>query len=300
MIRVFPSKTSFTPIDNKVRFGKPGFSDFQLDKNTPVRVSCTFSWDKPRALWLAEQWSARFKDVELGGPAFDDPGGEFEPGRYLGGGVVITSRGCPHQCDFCLVPRREGTLRELQVKDGWIVQDNNLLACSEPHLDKVFKMLSRQKHPADFRGGLEAALFRPDHLERILKIEFSALWFAADSESQLEPLRQVGKMLDEAGVSVNKRRCYVLFDPSKETTSKAARRARQVLKAGFLPFAQVRREEDVEKRRPSQEWMRLNRYWALPAIFRRRLNAIRLREKFYLRKFKIRKLPTLKEVLGDG
>lgn len=279
MIRVFPSRTKLTPIDPFSKYPIKVKGEWQmplpfltdLDTSIPVRVSCTFSWDKPRALWLAEQWASRFSDVELGGPAFDDPGGEFEPNRYVGWGAVITSRGCPRQCDFCLVPKREGQLRELEVKAGWNVLDNNLLACSEPHLDSVFNMLARQPYPIKFSGGLEAGIFRTDHLERLLKIRVGELWFAADSEASLEPLMAVGKMLDYADVSINKRRCYVLFDPSRDSLYKANRRAELVLAAGFLPFAQTRREEGAVIRRPDKEWADLNRYWSRPAIYRNHL-----------------------------
>ena len=32
-------------------------------------------------------------------------------------------------------------MREINIADGYIVQDNNLLACSRGHIEKVFEML---------------------------------------------------------------------------------------------------------------------------------------------------------------
>lgn len=96
MIRVFPRKTKWTPTDYFAFVGDP-----------PLFRPASY-----------------YPDVSLGGPTFDDPGGEFTPGVFLKEGVTITSRGCPKRCPFCFVPKREGPLREYPVKDGWIVQDN--------------------------------------------------------------------------------------------------------------------------------------------------------------------------------
>lgn len=272
MIRVFPAVNNLTPDDDLVRFREPGLFD---PRDVPVRVSCTFSWDKPRAEWLADLWSRFSSDIELGGPAYGDPGGEFTPGMYVKKGVVVTSRGCPKVCDFCLVPSREGHIRELKVTDGWNVIDNNLLACSEPHLDKVFEMLKRQKEPIKFSGGLDASLLRSDHLVRFAGIKLGELWFACDSDTSIEPLRAVGKMLDEAEIPLRQRRAYVLFDPERDTLEKAEQRALAVMTAGFGPFAQIKRPDDAKTRMvASKEWRQLAKVYCRPAAFGNRMRKL--------------------------
>ena len=117
--------------------------------------------------------------MKIGGPAFNEPGGEFVPGMYMKKGYVITSRGCPNRRRFCAVPKREGgQLRELPVRDGWIVQDDNLLACSPEHIDEVFAMLARQPDRPQFVGGLEAALMTPVMAERLYELHPDSLFFA--------------------------------------------------------------------------------------------------------------------------
>jgi len=122
-----------------------------FDEADEVHVSVTFDWDKRAAEMLARQWEA-VAPVKVGGPAYNDPGGEFEPGMYLKKGYVITSRGCPNHCWFCRAWRNEGNIRELEIKEGWNVLDNNLLACSEGHQEAVFWMLSKQKERIKFTG----------------------------------------------------------------------------------------------------------------------------------------------------
>lgn len=164
IIRVFPTKTHATPEDEFVRIRE---TPSLFDEADEVHISVTFTWDKPWAEWAARQWE-RVAPVKIGGPAYNEPGGEFVPGMYLKKGYVITSRGCPNRCWFCAVPKREGfKIRELPVRDGWIIQDDNLLACSPKHIDEVFSMLARQPYRPQFTGGLEAALLTPEMAVRL-------------------------------------------------------------------------------------------------------------------------------------
>jgi hypothetical protein len=126
IIRAFPRRTNATPDDDNVRIGMPGL----FDECDEVHISVAFDCDKDYAEKMAYQWEM-VAPVKIGGPAYGDPGGEFTPGQYLKNGYTITSRGCPNKCWFCSAWKNEGNeIRELKVKPGWIVQDNNLLACS--------------------------------------------------------------------------------------------------------------------------------------------------------------------------
>lgn len=166
IIRVFPTKTNATPTDELVRIREtPSF----FDEADEVHVSVTFTWDIPIAEWLAKQWEP-VATVKIGGPAYNEPGGDFIPGMYMRHGYVITSRGCPNRCWFCAVPKREGgMLRELPVTDGWILTDDNLLACSPGHIDEVFAMLARQspdriEQIATLEHDLKSSFFGPDKI----------------------------------------------------------------------------------------------------------------------------------------
>src|SRR5574343_1284372 len=149
MIRGFPRRTSWTPLDRLSFVGDPGL--FRPPEQ-PVHISVTFTWDIPEGERLYRSWSRFYRDVQLGGPAFGDRGGLFVAGRYVKDGVTVTSRGCPNQCGFCLVPEREGDIRELPIVDGWDVADNNILACSQKHIHAVFEMLRGQPEPIKFYG----------------------------------------------------------------------------------------------------------------------------------------------------
>ena len=179
---------------------------------------------------------------------------------------VITSRGRPNRSWFCAVPKREGgKLRELPVTDGWIVTDDNLLACSQGHIDEVFGMLARQPHRPQFTGGLEAALLTPAMAAQLKALKPESLFFAYDTPNDLDPLVEAGRMLIDAGFTKasNTLRCYVLIGYKGDTFEKAQRRMGEVWQAGFMPFAMLYRDK---KGKFDKTWRRFQGQWANPTI----------------------------------
>jgi hypothetical protein len=235
--RVFPRKTAASPNDELTFFTEP--PRIGLPEITEVHVSVAFTWDMRRADWLAHQWEAVGVPVKMGGPAFDEPGGEFVPGRYLKQGYVITSRGCPNHCWFCAVPKREGGLRELPITDGWNVLDDNLLACSEPHIKAVFEMLSKQSQRPIFTGGLEAKLLKPWHCELMKSVKTERMYFAYDTPDDYEPLVNAGKTLAGYHYTMSNLKCYVLIGYRGDTFDKAEQRLTETIEAGFMPYAML-------------------------------------------------------------
>lgn len=262
LARVFPRRTSATPIDDYSFSGPPGL--LTPEDITEVHVSVTFSWDMKVAERIAETWE-RIAPVKLGGPAFNQPGGEFEVGKYLKKGCVITSRGCPNNCWFCAVPKRDGKLKELEIKEGNKIFDDNLLACSESHIKKVFKMLLKQTDVA-FPGGLEAKLLKPWHIELLSKVKAQQVYFAYDRAEELEPLIMASKILKESPwYRWRKCGCYVLVGYPSDTIEKAEQRCITALKLGYMPFAVFYQDEE-RKQIKTNEWEKLQRKWVRPAI----------------------------------
>ena len=268
MIRVFPRRTKWTPNDPLAFVGDPPLF---RPPEMPVHVSVTFTWDLAGAHRLARAWGHHYDEVRVGGPACDDPGGDFIPGRYMKPGVTITSRGCPRRCPWCVVPQRSGAIRELPIAAGHVVNDDNLLACSRPHVEAVFDMLRTQPRAAVLRGGLDARLLRDWHRPLIDSTRVSELWFACDTRAALAPLENAAAIL--AGISIEKLRCYVLlaFEPG-ETLAEAEARCAAVYGLGFLPFAQLYQPFDRAGRVRTypNAWRCLARKWSRPAAYRAR------------------------------
>lgn len=261
IIRVFPRKTNATPTDQNVRINKnPGL----FDEADEIHISVAFTWDIPVAEELYNQWKC-VNDTLIGGPAYKRIGGEFEPGMYLKDGYTITSRGCPNKCWFCDVWKRDPELKELQIKSGWNILDDNLLACSKQHIKSVFEMLGKQKKPAVFSGGIEAKLLKPWHIELFSTIRLKALFCAYDTPDDIEPLIEAGKLFKEVNITYENRKavCYVLIGYRGDTFGKAEKRIKQVFRAGFFPFAMLYRNNKGDYTR---DWKQFQRQWANPTI----------------------------------
>jgi len=256
--RVFPRKTNASPEDELSFFGPPGLFPIEIDE---IHISITFSWDLKLSELLYNSWK-EIAPIKIGGPATGERGEGFTPGKYIKNGYVITSRGCPNKCWFCSVWKREGGIRELEIKDGWNILDDNLLACSENHIKNVFDMLLRQNKRPEFTGGLEASKLKPWIVDLLIKVSPRQIFFAYDLEEKYEPLVKAGKMLKEAGFTFNQLRSFVLIGYPKDTIYKAEERLLKTVKAGFLPMAMLYRNEKGIK---SKEWGQFQRSWARPA-----------------------------------
>lgn len=270
IIRVFPRKTNASPDDQDVRFGMPTLFD-QADE---IHISVAWTWDKSKAEELAKSWKM-IAPVKIGGPAYDDPGDEFIPGMYLKQGYTITSRGCPNHCWFCSVPRREGNIREIEIKDGYNILDSNLLACSLNHIRQVFEMLSRQSERPRFTGGLEAARLERWHVERLSQLNPKVIFFAYDTPNDFEPLIDASRLLREFGLFRGEHilRCYVLIGWIGDTIERAEKRLVDVVRLGFMPMAML--YDHGKDRDNESKWIKFAREWANPWIIGAKMKSVR-------------------------
>jgi len=261
VIRVFPRRTSYTPRDEWAFVGEsPLFRPAREDVKA-VHISVAFTWDLERGQSLAEAWRQVYGDkVLMGGPALTIADG-FEPAMYVKEGVTFTTRGCPNRCPWCLVPDREGKLRELPIKEGWIVQDNNLLAAGNEHIAKVFAMLRAQKRAVDFAGGLESARISDEIADDLRSLSIREIFLAADTKVSLRALERAVKKL--AGLNRRQLRCYVLCAFEDEMIDAAQERLQAVWDIGCLPFAQLYQPPD-RYIHYSREWRELARTWSRP------------------------------------
>jgi len=270
LIRVFPRKTKATPSDGMVRFGPPGL----FDEADEIHVSVTFTWDKPRAEQLAEQWR-HVSPVKVGGVAYGDASLEFIPGRYIRPGYTITSRGCPRRCWFCGVWKKWPTPNPMPIYDGWNVLDDNLLACPEWHVRKVFDMLKRQTQRVCFTGGLEAAALQDYQVDLLASLTpRPAMFWAYDPGDPFETLEYAAKRMLDAGFTreSHRLRCYVLIGYPQDTFEKAGQRLSDMVRIGFTPMAMLWRPEvkAAMKHEPGHEWRAFQRQWTRPAIIHAR------------------------------
>lgn len=268
--RVFPTKTSMSPTDPLAFFGPPTIEAMAAEPEE-VHISVTFSWDLEKADELFYQWEMLGVPVEVGGPAFGDRMSErFTPGLYLREGMTITSRGCPKDCWFCDVGKcARGRVIELPVQDGWNILDDNILATSDVHFRAVIDMLKRQKQRPVFSGGLEPEYMTAGKARMLVECKPKTMYTAYDTLDDYEHLRNMARLLWEAGLPTNSHivKCYMLCGYPEDSMEAAEKRAKQIMELGFLPFAMLYRGEDGKTDR---EWRKFQREWANAVIVGRK------------------------------
>ncbi len=154
-------------------------------------ISVPFTWLLPEARKLAEAHHGR-GPVVAGGPAVAllpealagvahlDQESPVPPLAVVNPLATFTTRGCPNRCGFCAVPRLEGDFRELTTWEPRpIICDNNLLAASRIHFDRVIDRLKALPW-VDFNQGLDARLFTHHHARRIAELNAAKVRFSFD------------------------------------------------------------------------------------------------------------------------
>lgn len=263
--RVFPRKTSMSPTDELAFFGPPGLFPPEVDE---VHVSVTWDADIPIAEKLVKTWS-RVAPAKIGGPALG-PGGEFTPGMYLKDGITVTSRGCKNRCWFCRVWRVDGDIRELPITHGFNVIDDNLLACSDGHVNAVFDMLRDHGIPAIFSGGLDVKLVTKKTCELLNNIKIKQVYFALDTDNDFEPFCQAISLI-KTNTELKRWHLfsYVLIGYVGDTFDTAKERLDFVASCGVTPKAMLWNEnQDIEWKRFQREyyrdillWQKYHDYW---------------------------------------
>lgn len=254
--RIFPSKTSLSPIDEHAYFGEP---DLFTPKYEEAHISVTFTWDIDTAYKLKDAWERNAIRVKIGGVAISGESDQpFKAGMYLKKDVTITSRGCPNNCSFCLV--RRGLIEFDDFPEGNIINDNNILACSDKHLSLVFEMLKNQKQ-IEFKGGLEASRITSKIAEKLRSLKIKTLWLACDTDSALKPLKKAVEILNKAGFTRSHIYCYALIGKEEE-------RLREIFNIGAMPFAQLYLPPEKKKREYTPQAKAFQRTWCRPAAYR--------------------------------
>lgn len=257
--RVFPTKTSMSPTDRDAYFGEPELFMPEYDE---IHISVAFTWDIERAKWLAKQWEF-VAPVKIGGPAMNGEGDEFVPGQYLRHGITITSRGCPNNCPWCFIKK---PLQELSIYPGNNIIDNNLLACSARHLDKVFRMLGDQRE-IKITGGLEAARITDKITEQLRSLRIRRIYTAYDHPSRfLETAKAIGIL--RRHFSRDSVSCYVLIGFGNDSIDEAEGRLRLILETGAMPYAMLYRNKQGEFPQPEKKWRKFQKCWVRPAYIR--------------------------------
>lgn len=219
-----------------------------------VGFSAIFSWDVPALVAGVNQVRGRVGRVEIGGPGTLalaeyieqqtgiapvrglDPRFDRQPGTYA---QTFTTRGCPCKCPWCIVPQLEGRriVEYPNFTEAPMILDNNILAASVEHQERVVERLLRQGYPqVDFTSGFDARLFDQTAYDRFSPLPLKCWRFAFDELGREIAVREALALLRSRGVRPPHVRVYVLA--GNEPLEDCLHRAQRVIAWGAEPFVQ--------------------------------------------------------------
>lgn len=130
----------------------------------------------------------------------------------------FTTRGCVRNCPFCVVPEKEGGIREVgDIYSFWrgqshlMLLDNNLTAMPEK-FTKTCLQLIKERVYVDFNQGLDIRLITKEMAELLAKVRrWKQIHFAFDDVRLESHVKRGIKLLKDAGIHPNRLTFYVLI-----------------------------------------------------------------------------------------
>lgn len=191
-----------------------------LEDFDKIYVSCVFTWNRERC----EKWEGT---ADIGGSGYSlhkDLPSKIEAVKPRINYGFIT-RGCIRKCPFCVVPEKEGKIREVaDLYDIWdgkakmvTLMDNNILALP-PSFFKACEQIKKEGIQVDFNQGLDHRLLTDDVCEALLSLDTRAktsdkIRFAYDDIAYKPTVLKALKMLKKHGIGDWKTRWYVYVGP---------------------------------------------------------------------------------------
>lgn len=191
-------------------------------RNNDWYISIPFTWHLPEVKAFIERFDGRHYIV--GGPAVDlmpqylscvAEVRHTEPTaiHHVNPQATRTTLGCPRRCKFCGVGQRliePGGFRELkewEVKP--MVMDNNFLASSIRHFNKVIDRLKRLPW-VDFNQGLDARFMTIEKARRLAELSLPIIRLAWDKVENESDVIKAVTLLRRVGIPRANINCYVL------------------------------------------------------------------------------------------
>ena len=155
------------------------------------------------------------------------------------------TRGCPNNCEFCIVSKKEGrkSLKVADLSEFWNGQKNiklldpNILACKE-HLD-LFQQLVDSKAWVDFTQGIDARLINKCNVEGLSKVKVKMIHFAFDLMKYEKKVIEGLRLYKEAtNIDSRKTGVYILTN-FNTTHEEDLYRVYKVIELGYKPYIMI-------------------------------------------------------------
>ena len=119
------------------------------------------------------------------------------------------TRGCPNKCRWCVVPRKEGSIKPymdideiaIEGRRKIVLMDNNILAAGDYAVEQINKIIERG-YRVDFNQALDARLVTDDWASLLAKVKWlykNRIRFGCDTHKQISDCERAIALLRQHG-----------------------------------------------------------------------------------------------------
>ncbi len=170
------------------------------------------------------------------------------------------TRGCPRNCGFCIVGKKEG-LKSCQVadlSDFWNGQkdinlcDPNILACKNH--ERLLEQLIQSKAKVDFNQGLDIRLVNSDNIKLLNRIKTPMIHFAWDNPQE-DLIKYFDFFASYTAIKSDRNRSVYVLTNYNSTHDEDLYRIYTLRDLGFTPYVMIYRKETAPQiTRHLQRW----------------------------------------------
>ncbi len=247
-----------------------------------IYVSCIFSWNRNKVLRIPKIFPDA--EIHMGGtgvgfePTLPDEIEHILPDYDLYDvdySLGFTSRGCPRNCPWCFVPRKEGMIRDHAPISEFldprhhklILLDNNFLA-SPKWKENLNEILDRELKVC-FTQGLDIRLINQENAKLLAETHYynwkfreRRLYFAFDTPNMERAVRKGVATLKDAGIPPKHLMFYFLcgfYEPYRFDMD--YQRFQILNELGVDPFVMIyNNRKDIRILRYFAQWVNLRIY----------------------------------------
>ena len=186
--------------------------------------------------------------------------------------IVFLSRGCIRNCQFCVVPKKEGVIHKvsppkLNPNGKWIMLlDNNFFACREWR--ENIEILKQYNQPVSFTQGLDLRIMTDEMAKALSTVKIKQIYVAWDNYEDKDIVLK-GLSIILKYIKAYKITCYCLVGfKQRNIVDEDLERVMTLKEIGVNPFAMGYIDFDDRNYKKSKEVKNFCRWVNMKATFK--------------------------------